>query len=444
MKNDFSLWHFFKRHWLKIYFALSLLVVGFAYGLISAEYKMPPYATLMDARAAVIDWKKNWKAYTIVPQRLFLHASIHPGKGLTVNVPGKTWPGVTFFTGLVDKTVGMRLLDMEGKSLHQWKVSFNKIWPVAAHLGNQPNDLHQSINGAKLYENGDVVLNFFQKGIAKIDKCSNVVWKWPYRAHHSVYEDKDGNIWFPSAKKLKDPYLFSNQVRITLPEYIFKVSPEGKLLKEINLLETILRSDMIARLLATGKANMTVASTGNHYTHLNNVKILEGPKADAFPLFNAGDILVSIRNFNMLMVIDPDTHLVKWSMTGPFIRQHDPDFLDNGHISVFDNMGGTATGEALGASRILDIDPVTKKIRIVYEGSPGKRFISAEQGHHQYLPNGNILITESNAGRFFEITGSGEIVWSYIDRWDEKQVIVIYQAERYPEQYAKFTKEPCP
>lgn len=78
MKNDFSLWHFIKRNLLKIYFALSLLVVGFAYGLISSEYKMPPYATLMDARAAIKDWKKNWKAYTIVPQHMFLFRSIHP------------------------------------------------------------------------------------------------------------------------------------------------------------------------------------------------------------------------------------------------------------------------------------------------------------------------------------------------------------------------------
>lgn len=332
---------------------------------------------------------------------------------------------------------------MEGKSLHQWKISFNKIWPAAAHLDEQPGDFDQEINGAKLYENGDVVFNFYRIGIVKIDKCSNVIWKRPYRAHHSIYEDKDGSIWFPSVKKPQDPYSFSRQISIHFPDYIFKVSPDGKLLKEINLLETILRSNMIARLSATGTSKLTVQSNGNFYTHLNSVKILEGPKADAFPLFNAGDILVSIRNFNMLMVIDPDTHLVKWSMTGPFIRQHDPDFLDNGHISVFDNMGSTVTGDALGASRILDIDPVTKKTRIVYEGSPGKPFVTTEKGNHQRLPNGNILITESNSGRFFEITGSGEIVWSYIDRWDEKRVISIYQAERYPEQYAKFAQEPC-
>ena len=41
-------------------------------------------------------------------------------------------------------------------------------------------------------------------------------------------------------------------------------------------------------------------------------------------------------------------------------------------------------------------------------------FYSAYQGAAQRLSNGNTHITESVAGRLFEVTSSGEVVWEYI------------------------------
>jgi hypothetical protein len=443
VKNKFSFWKFFKLNGLKIYFSLSLIIVGFAYGFIASENKLPPYEILIDAKSSFEDWKKNWKAYSIVPQQKLLIKSAGSDDGVTVNISVKTWSGVTFLTGTVDESLGIQMIDMDGTVLHQWKVSFNKIWPNATHLDKQPKDFYQEINGAKFYKNGDIIFNFTHMAIVKIDRCSNVIWKGPYRAHHSVYEDKDGNIWFPSLKKLKKPYPFLRQIKIDEPDFIFKASSEGKLLRQINLLEVIKRSNMTADFLSTGKNFLGVKSTGNDYTHMNNVKILEGPKAKNFSLFKEGDIMVSIRNFNTIIIIDPDTELVKWSMTGPFVRQHDPDFLEDGHISVIDNMGGEITGDGFGISQILRIDPVNKTTKVIYKGDEKNPFSTRYRGNHQHLPNGNILITESHSGRLFEVDKDGEVVWSYTDRWDEKQTVIIYQAERFPKEYADFAQKPC-
>src|SRR5260370_508482 len=52
-------------------------------------------------------------------------------------------------------------------------------------------------------------------------------------------------------------------------------------------------------------------------------------------------------------------------------RQHDPDILPNGHILVYDNLGGMVDGDRPeGRSRILEIDPMTQKIVWKYEGGP--------------------------------------------------------------------------
>ena len=88
--------------------------------------------------------------------------------------------------------------------------------------------------------------------------------------------------------------------------------------------------------------------------HLNDVEPLPAAWAAQFPLFKAGDLLVSLRNMNMIAVIDPQTKLVKWQLSGLFVQQHDADFLPNGHLMVYDNQGGDP---ACGGTRILEIDP---------------------------------------------------------------------------------------
>ena len=41
--------------------------------------------------------------------------------------------------------------------------------------------------------------------------------------------------------------------------------------------------------------------------------------ASAFPQSRLGDLLLSLRNVNLLMVVDPGTQKVKWTRTGPFL-----------------------------------------------------------------------------------------------------------------------------
>ena len=64
---------------------------------------------------------------------------------------------------------------------------------------------------------------------------------------------------------------------------------------------------------------------------------LSASMADQYPLFDAGDLVVSLRHIDAVFVLDPGTREVKWSAHEPFMRQHDPDFIGEGWISVFDN-----------------------------------------------------------------------------------------------------------
>jgi hypothetical protein len=48
-----------------------------------------------------------------------------------------------------------------------------------------------------------------------------------------------------------------------------------------------------------------------------------------------------------------------------------------------------------------------------YGERPEQRFFTQTRGGAQALANGNVLITESERGRAFEVTRAGEIVWEF-------------------------------
>jgi hypothetical protein len=51
-----------------------------------------------------------------------------------------------------------------------------------------------------------------------------------------------------------------------------------------------------------------------------------------------------------------------------------------------------------------------------------------------------MLITESWAGRVFEINANGEVVWSWITpRWKKNKVPEVLDGIRYGAEYASFT-----
>jgi len=74
-------------------------------------------------------------------------------------------------------------------------------------------------------------------------------------------------------------------------------------------------------------------------------------------------------------------------------------------------------------------------VDIAYNADPPEDFYTYERGSHQFLPNGNLLITETFEGRILEVNAKGEVVWQYITQWDDNLVIMPYQAERYADDY---------
>jgi hypothetical protein len=123
-------------------------------------------------------------------------------------------------------------------------------------------------------------------------------------------------------------------------------------------------------------------------------------------MFKPGQLIVSPRRLDCVAVLDPQTEKIVWACQGPWRAQHDPTFLENGHLLLFDNMGSPQ------GSRVLEFDPQTLGFPWTYGGEGDKQFVSNIRGMSQRLRNGNTLVVNSLGAEAFEVTPGREQVWS--------------------------------
>ena len=68
--------------------------------------------------------------------------------------------------------------------------------------------------------------------------------------------------------------------------------------------------------------------------HTNNIEEYDGSEEG---LFKNGDLLLSFRSINLVVVVRPENKKVVWFVYGLTSRQHDPDFLGPNKVMIYDN-----------------------------------------------------------------------------------------------------------
>ncbi len=341
------------------------------------------------------------------------------------------------------------LVNMRGDVVHRWHVPFSQLWPAPPHVRGRIEDASVYFNDGYVYPNGDFLavlegpINLQNVspgyGLVKLDKDSHVLWKYAERCHHDVDVAENGTIYTLVNEIVeKVPPALAYIPTPCMVDHVDVLTPEGQRIKRIPLLEAFLDSPYTALFGKLERAGMArgTASSGNRMAfymddvqrrdvlHTNAVKVLSRKLAPKFPLFKAGQILVSARHLDALGVLDPDSRKIVWAAHGPWRAQHDPTFLDNGHLLLFDNLYSQR------GSRVLEYDPQTQAFPWIYPGETGKQFLSEVRGMCQRLPNGNTLIVNSQAGEAFEVTPDREVVWTCSYNFAE-----FYRVRRYtPEQ----------
>ncbi len=159
--------------------------------------------------------------------------------------------------------------------------------------------------------------------------------------------------------------------------------------------------------------------------------------ADRDPLYALDNVLICVRHQDVIAMISRSTGKAIWTWgQGEISGPHDATVLDDGHILLFDN------GLGRDWSRVIELDPLTKKIVWEYEAPNKTDFYTKSRGSSQRLPNGNTLIAESASGHAFEVTPEKEIVWDYYSPYSDEDVnrSSIVRIRRYPLAYIEAIK----
>ncbi len=110
-----------------------------------------------------------------------------------------------------------------------------------------------------------------------------------------------------------------------------------------------------------------------------------------------GNTLISPRNFDFVVEVDPQGAVVRTIGKGIFHKQHDPEMLPNGHILVANHKV---------PHRAIEVDLKTGEI--VWQ-SPGFERDAIPVRDANRLPNGNTLVTGTT--KIVEFSAEGKIVW---------------------------------
>jgi hypothetical protein len=428
----------FRRTFSRGLFLLGLVSLSFVLGAAAMFFELPPSGFLGKAFVGARAWNERRQA-TAPP----IDPGLTSAARVKIDKPGKTFDGFTLctFASMTAWNSQAVLLNMRGEVVHRWSIPFSTVWPNPAHVTERVPDGLVAFFSCHPYPNGDLLVVFHNldtlakgSGLAKLDKDSKLLWSYGARVHHDVDVGEDGTIYAVQQETVtRPPDGLEHLPTPCLLDSLVVLSPEGKLLrKPIPLLEAI-RDSPCSPLLSPLEAvasHPVPTSQPADVMHTNCVHVLTRDRAAKFPHFKAGQVLFSVRELDLIGVIDPQTGALVWAALGPWRKQHDPQFLDNGHLLIFDNRGSPR------GSRVLEYDPETQAFPWSYagEGEGGSPFKSRERGMCQRLPNGNTLVVNSEGRELREVTRDKEVVWSYFfDAY-------INQGRRYGREQLPFLK----
>ncbi len=311
--------------------------------------------------------------------------------GVNLHDAAHATPGYTLFAPVRGNQA--YLIDMAGDPVHRWQLERG-----GTNRCRLTDDGHLFI----CEDSGDGPPISPGKGgmMREYDHDGNVVWQHHDPGqHHDARRLPNGNTVYIAWEVLDQAT--ADRVKGGIPGTELDGKIYGDVIREIDPAGRIVWEWRVAE-MDMGKYPICPLCDRYEYAHANTCS----------PLAN-GDVMVSFRVLNLLIIIDRQTGKIKWEHHDLKLgHQHDCHFIDNGNILVFAN--GFHGGADQMFSRLYEINPQTQQIEWSFEGTPPSSFFSANISGAQRLWSGNTLICEGAKGCLFEVTPDGNIVWEYV------------------------------
>ena len=288
-----------------------------------------------------------------------------------------------------------------GKSVKKWFPDLSLITKKTIEGENSLESKYYSINQLihplMLKDSSVIVETLFS--LVKINNNSKIDWvKADYEAHHSIELDHENNLWISGRRLYSQlPELIDKENTKFLNDLIMKINPDnGEVLFEKSVIQILKDNNLYDLVFKNGNYEVDPI-------HLNDVQ----PSFSDSDYWKKGDLLISSRHLSTIFLYRPTSNKILWYKQGPWLNQHDPDFLDGNKISVFGNQVFRGDMEEklklpYGFNSVFIYDFETDSVT-----EPYKNFLESEkiktitEGRSEILSNGDLFVEETNNGRIF-------------------------------------------
>jgi Arylsulfotransferase (ASST) len=413
---------------LKVWFWLGLVAIGFVWGVACMHFEFFPYSLLHEAKVAEEAWTValeeepttfiRFEKTAAGPPRSAPVADQDADQGEFVLVGGGPFENLAECPGWGCMAW---IVDRQGKVLHTWQIDPEIIMTGMHGYAGRVTPRTLKPHDWQLADNGELTVVFesignypYGVGVARFDWDSHLLWFNNNRAHHWMTVGQDGFMYVPVQKTADSPFdigdsMWSLECRKGGLEVdgIEVLDPSGKVVEHI---------DMVQKLIDEGYVGLLGATTDHcDPLHLNLVQIVDPDLASKVDALEPGDLIVSLRNLNTLVVLGAGDRHIKWMFAGQASHAHAPRPDHDGDIVLFDNLGGP---REFGGSRLARVRVGGTRLETLFPTAgtdPGINFYSKVGGTIEWHPRRNrALVGLTSQGRVLELDlDSKQVLWDY-------------------------------
>lgn len=313
-----------------------------------------------------------------------------------------------------DLDIKIRLLNLKNNTLQkEWLLSSDTI------LKYDTNNLVKErirLRHPLMLKDSSLIVNSEDGKLFKFSKSGDVLWVSPYHIHHSIELGSDSTIFSSGWLTNQVDYRFSKRDSL-IDDAIFEINIlDGRVIYKKSIVD-ILKENGYEYLLEVGLWE-------NDAIHLNDV---EPAKYDT-KYWKKGDLLLSLKHKNTILLYRPKEDRVIWIKTGPWVNQHDCDFISDNEIMIFGNdIIRTTSGEYFknGVNNIYVYNFANDSIITPYSAMMRNLKITTKsEGRCDLLPNGDIFVDETNNGKVY-VFNKNELKVTFSERINEKFIKML-------------------
>ncbi len=329
---------------------------------------------------------------------------------------------------LKNKTSNVILFSIKDeKILHTWQPPINKIHEGSKNFTSEYNlKKNYRMQHPLLLKNGDLIFSSGEGPLVKIDKCSNYIWSNNRHFHHSIEEYNEKLIIAPMV--LNDN--LGKNYPILNHGFALVNKEDGSIKKKFSIFKILEDNNKIGLLYGVGEFEYD-------RIHLNDAEVII--KSDKF--VQRGDIMLSSKHLSTVFLYRPKNNSIIWLKTGPWLNQHDVDYLGDGKFSIFGN--DTFRYNKVDAhdvflsqnNKIYIYDLNNDEIKTIYEKTMAE-IKTPTQGLHEILDNGDVFIEDTDNFRLTRLSDKNKR-WDYFNYLGENKIGSIHWS-RYLNEENKF------